>query len=170
MHRSGESVSIEELVSLSRWVTNDLSASTRLRIFFDHPLAFQPLSRMFGSDGGCGVCGILGIIGVLSDGSYALCGIGETVSELIFGDAEKDRLEDVWRDNPVLTQLREGLPGRLEGVCGECLMRARCLGSCIAQNYYRTGSLWAPFWFCEEALSRGLFPLTRVGKTRNNPK
>jgi len=62
MHRSGESVSIEELVSLSRWVTNDLSASTRLRIFFDHPLAFQPLSRMFAQDGrGYSVCGILGI-------------------------------------------------------------------------------------------------------------
>jgi len=168
MHRSGESLSIEELVSLSRWVTNDLSASTRLRIFFDHPLAFQPLSRMFGDDGGCGVCGILGIIGVLSDGSYALCGIGETVPELIFGDAEKDRLEDVWADNHILTHLREGLPHRFEGVCGECLMRARCLGSCIAQNYYRTGSLWAPFWFCEEAISRGLFPVSRLAKTGNH--
>jgi hypothetical protein len=37
-----------------------------------------------------------------------------------------------------------------------------CFGSCLAQNYYRSKSLWEPFWFCEEVHRRGLFPETRI--------
>jgi len=69
----------------------------------------------------------------------------------------------VWQDNAILKALREGLPHRLEGVCGRCLMKGRCLGSCIAQNYYSKGSLWAPNWFCEQAEEAGLFPTSRLG-------
>ena len=163
MHELGETLSIEELVETGRWVENTLSASTKIRVVYDHPVAFRPMSRMFGDNSsGCGVCGIFGIIGVLADGSYALCGIGESVPEFVFGHAGRDRLEDVWENNSMLQEIRAGLPARLEGICGDCLMRNRCLGSCIAQNYYRSKSLWAPFWFCDEAYAKGLFPKTRL--------
>jgi MoaA/NifB/PqqE/SkfB family radical SAM enzyme len=56
------------------------------------------------------------------------------------------------------------LPGRLEGVCSRCLMKRRCLGSCVAQNYYSEGRLWAPYWFCRQAEEEGLFPASRLGK------
>jgi SynChlorMet cassette radical SAM/SPASM protein ScmF len=163
MHKSGENLSIKELIELGKWVENELSASTKLRLFFHHPAAFKPLGKMFGSNGdGCGICGIMGILGVLSDGSYAMCGIGQTVPELVFGRAGADSLEDVWNNTSMLCEIREGLPKRLEGVCGDCLMKFRCLGSCIAQNYYRSKNLWAPFWYCEEALNSGRFPETRI--------
>ena len=163
MHEEGQTLGIEELVEVGEWVENVLSSSTNLRLYYSHPLAFRPLSKMFGDKGdGCGVCGILGHLGVLADGSYALCGIGETVPQLIFGHAAKDDLEDVWDNAPVLQELRQGLPQRLEGICGQCLMQSRCLGNCIAQNYYRSKSLWAPFWFCEETRKRGLFPGSRI--------
>jgi SynChlorMet cassette radical SAM/SPASM protein ScmF len=165
MHEAGESLTIEELVALGSWVENDLSATTKLRLYYHHPAAFRPLGKMFGENGnGCGVCGILGILGVLADGSYALCGIGETVPELVFGHAEKYRLEDVWFNTQVLKDIREGLPNRLEGICGDCLMKGRCLGSCIAQNYYSSKSLWSPFWYCEVAQRSGLFPGTRIAQ------
>jgi len=51
-------------------------------------------------------------------------------------------------------------------VCRDCILKATCLGSCIAQNYYRSGELWAPFWYCELAKERGLFPETRLGYPR----
>ena len=102
------------------------------------------------------------ILGVLGDGSYALCGIGETVPEMVFGHASKDSLADVWKSNPVLLEIREGLPRSLKGVCGDCVMKNICLGSCIAQNYYRSQDLWAPFWYCEEAQRLGLFPESRL--------
>ena len=163
LHEAGETLSVEELVQLGQWVETGLSSSTNLRLFYSHPTAFRPLNRMFGDTGdGCGQCGIFGILGVLGNGSYALCGIGETVPELVFGHAASDRLEDVWNNNPILRELREGLPSRLQGICGECLMKRVCLGNCVAQNFYRSKSLWAPNWYCEEAAKRGLFPNTRV--------
>jgi len=162
MHRQNETLSISELVSLGKWVEDVLQEKTVLRLLFHHPAVFRALSHIFGDrPSGCGTCGIMGIIGVLQDGSYALCGIGESVPELVFGNAAKDRLEDVWRNTPILNELREGLPKRLEGICAECVMSSRCLGSCVAQNYYRSKSLWSGFWYCEEADKAGLFPETR---------
>ena len=163
MHDLGQTLSIEELAELGGWVENTLSKTTDLRLFYSHPPAFRSLGKMFGNNGGnCSRCGIKGIVGVLPDGSYALCGIGETVPELIFGHGEKDRLEDVWENTETLRELREGLPEKLEGICGDCLMKHLCLGSCIAQNYYRSKNLWAPYWYCEEARKAGLFPESRM--------
>jgi len=160
---SGETLTMEELVKLGQWVETDLSARSRVKLYFDHPPAFRSLKTLFGSDSpGCGVCGMLGILGVLADGSYAMCGIGTTVPELVFGQAEKDKLADVWHKNPVISELRQGMPERLGGICGDCSMKAFCKGSCIAQNYAMSHNLWAPYWYCEEARKQGLFPETRL--------
>ncbi len=165
MFLRGEALSLPELIEMGTRVEKEFAAKTPLKLIFHHPAAFKPLGRMYGQDGdGCSRCGIFTILGVLSDGSYALCGIGQEVPELIFGNAAKDRLEDVWLKNPVLLEIREGLPQKLEGVCGECLMKDLCLGSCIAQNYYSRKKLFAPFWYCDEAFKMGLFPASRLKK------
>jgi SynChlorMet cassette radical SAM/SPASM protein ScmF len=162
LHKDQETLNVAELIELGRHVELELAPKTNLRVFFDYPQAFRALNRIARGDG-CGVCGILGILGVLASGHYALCGIGEQVPDLVFGEVGKDMLEVVWRENAILKALREGLPKRLEGVCSHCLMKWRCLGSCVAQNYYRKGSLWAPNWFCEQAEEAGLFPASRLG-------
>jgi SynChlorMet cassette radical SAM/SPASM protein ScmF len=83
LHKTGQALSLNDLVEMGRWVENTLSRETSLPLIFHHPAAFRPLGRLFGNGAdGCGVCGILGILGVLADGSYALCGIGETMPEL----------------------------------------------------------------------------------------
>ena len=162
MHESGEALDIEELVDLGEWAENTLSAATNLNLYYDHPIAFRPLGKMFGENGdGCGVCGILGILGVLANGSYALCGIGEMVPDLVFGHGTTNPLADVWNESLVLVELRKGLPQRFEGICGDCLMKGLCLGSCLAQNYYQNMNIWAPYWYCQDAWNRGLFPETR---------
>lgn len=161
IHEDADGIDVAELIALSRYVEMELAPSTPLQLHFDTPLAFRPLSRMASGDG-CNICGILGILGVLPGGEYALCGIGEHVPELVFGKVGRDRLEDVWRESSILNELRTGLPNHLMGVCQQCVMKHRCLGSCIAQNYYSKGTLWAGFWFCEAALDAGLFPVTRV--------
>ena len=160
MQKSGETLSMKELTDLGHWVENTLAPSSKLRVVYSHCTAFRPLSRIF--TGPEGRCGIFGIIGVLGDGKYALCGIGETVPELVFGHAETDRLKDVWNNNPVLSDIRKGLPGDLKGICADCLMKKMCLGSCVAMNYYRSKDLFAPHWYCEEAHNAGLFPAERI--------
>jgi SynChlorMet cassette radical SAM/SPASM protein ScmF len=162
MHQAGETLSIREIVRLGEWVENELSVRTRLTLFYSHPLAFRPLGKMYGREGsGCGICNVHRILGVLGNGNYALCGIGETVPELVFGHAAHDTLADVWNGNSILREIREGLPRRLGGICGNCVMKGLCLGSCIAQNYYKDRDLWAAHWYCEEAHREGLFPETR---------
>jgi SynChlorMet cassette radical SAM/SPASM protein ScmF len=163
MHSDGQTLLVHELVQIGRWVDTELSKSSNIRLIYSTPAAFRSLSSMFGPCGdGCHTCGIRGIIGVLADGSYALCGIGETVPELVFGSAATDSLEDVWLNSPLLQEIREGLPKRLSGVCSKCLMKKICLGECIAQNYYSTKDLWSPFWYCEAAFKQGIFPESRL--------
>jgi SynChlorMet cassette radical SAM/SPASM protein ScmF len=158
---SGQTLSVAELIELGRYVEQKVAPNTKLRLFFDRPYAFRPLSRIY-RGGESGRCAIFSIIGVLAGGQYALCGIGYQVPEFVFGTVDKDRLEEVWKTNRVLVSLRDGLPHRLQGICSQCLMKQRCLGTCIAQNYYSGGSLWAPYWFCDEAYRLGLFPETRI--------
>jgi SynChlorMet cassette radical SAM/SPASM protein ScmF len=162
MYERDEALSIPELVELGRWVETDLAKRSELPLYFHHPLAFQPLSKII-SQGGldCNSCGILGIMGVLDNGAWAMCGLSEDLPELVFGQAGRDRLAEVWEETPLLRELRAGLPRRLEGICGQCLLQDICQGSCIAQNYTMTGSLWAPFWYCRLADEAGLFPVSR---------
>jgi SynChlorMet cassette radical SAM/SPASM protein ScmF len=162
LHEALETLNIADLIALGRHVERELAPKTKLKLIIQYPQAFRALHRL-ASDEGCGTCGIFGIMGVIASGHYALCGIGEQVPDLVFGEVGKDLLEEVWRENPILKALREGLPERLEGVCSRCLMKQICRGSCVAQNYYRKGSLWAPNWFCEQAEEAGLFPASRLG-------
>lgn len=161
LHEDQETLNIADLIKLGRHVERELATKTKLTLFTYYPQAFKALHNLASRDG-CSTCGIFSILGVIGSGHYALCGIGEQVPELVFGEVGKDLLEEVWRENAILKALREGLPDRLEGVCGRCLMKGRCLGSCVAQNYYRKGSLLAPNWFCEQAEEAGLFPASRL--------
>ena len=162
----GEFPEIRELIELEDRV-RELSRRTPLALSYTLPHAFKPLGGFLGTAGrGYGSCGILGILGVLSDGSLGLCGAAEGMPELIFGHAGRDELETVWRQAPLLQELREGLPDRFKGICGECLMKSLCQGRCIAQNYYRRRDIWAPYWFCEEADRQGLFPEARRQRRR----
>ncbi len=165
IYEADQGLSIEEYIDLGKKVENFFAFNTKIHLYYDHPLAFRPLSRMFGEQGdGCSRCGILGILGVLHDGSYALCGIGTSVPEMVFGHASRDELATVWHESTVLNDLRKGLPNELRGICAECLMKHMCLGSCVAQNYYRSGDLFAGFWFCEEAEKIGHFNQSRKNK------
>ena len=170
LHEHQETLPIEELITLGRHVEQDLAPQTPLKLVFHYPPAFRPLHRIASREGNS-ACGIFGILGVIASGQYALCGIGEQVPDLIFGTVGKDSLKTIWQENTILKALREGLPRQLEGVCGQCLMKQRCLGSCVAQNYYSKGSLWAPYWFCEQAEKAGLFPASRLitDRSRSQP-
>jgi SynChlorMet cassette radical SAM/SPASM protein ScmF len=160
LSETAETLSIGELIQIGEYVKKDLQAKTKLQVFFDIPYAFRSLSSI--ACGACGRCNILNIIGVIASGEYALCGIGYHVKDLVFGLAGIDSLERIWKENEILNFLRSGIPDKLEGICSKCLMNSACLGSCIAQNFYRTTNIWAPFWFCDMAYSEGLFPETRI--------
>jgi SynChlorMet cassette radical SAM/SPASM protein ScmF len=160
---SPDALNIAEYISLGQYIDLQLAPHSQIPLFYDYPLAFRPLSRL--ANKGDSICGILGIIGVIPSGHYALCGIGKHVPDLVFGKIGVIPLKKIWHENEILNALREGLPKKLDGICKQCLMRSRCLGNCIAQNYYNRGSLWGPYWFCDQAQQAGLFPKTRLRDT-----
>jgi SynChlorMet cassette radical SAM/SPASM protein ScmF len=159
MTERGQVLDIRRLVELGKWLEHDLQKRVSIPLFYSWPMIFHSLDRLLkhGSDS----CGIFNILGILANGSLAMCGIGMEIPELTYGQLGKDRVLDVWRDNQVLQDLRRDLPGKLEGVCGECLFKNQCLGSCVAENYHQTQRLTAPFWFCQQALGADLFPVNR---------
>jgi SynChlorMet cassette radical SAM/SPASM protein ScmF len=156
----GEGLSVLEILELAKQLEGDWSKRFEIPILLDVPMAFRPLSNMI-SGKHAGACSISHVLGVLPRGDYALCGVGQHVPELAMGAIKTSNLEHVWSEHPVLQQIREGLPGKLQGVCSDCLMKAACLGSCVAANYQLSGDLLAPYWFCQQAADLSLFPLAR---------
>jgi SynChlorMet cassette radical SAM/SPASM protein ScmF len=161
LHNVGDDLSIEEILALNQRLQNELQPRYDLPIFLDVPMAFRPLGHLVEGEG-LSSCGILGILGLLADGYYALCGVGEHIPELVYGQAGVGRLAEIWSGHPLLRELREGLPNDLQGVCGQCLMKKVCLGSCVAMNYQQGQGLLAPYWFCERAYAERLFPESRL--------
>jgi SynChlorMet cassette radical SAM/SPASM protein ScmF len=157
--RDANGLTVEEVLGLYRRVEDELVPQADIPIYFDVPFAFFPIRRML--DNRVGHCGILNILGMLSGGELALCGIGTTVPDLIYGHMARDSLRDVWLHAPGLLRLREQIPARLEGVCADCIHREFCLGSCVANNFHEAGRLNVPYWFCDQAEALGLFPESR---------
>jgi SynChlorMet cassette radical SAM/SPASM protein ScmF len=160
LFESGETLGISELIDLGGKVER-LKSTTPLGLIFSYPLAFRPLKAIMKMSYLSG-CNIHSIIGVIASGHYALCGIGSNEPDLVFGKVGDNVLQDIWRTNKVLNDLRTGLPGRLSGVCQRCVMKPGCKGYCRAHSYYRTGNLWSPDMFCEQAEKIGLFPKSRI--------
>ena len=159
MYETGITLSAEELIEISRWVDSHLQPKVGVPISFCMPIAFQPIKAIM--ENGQPECPVLNILGIVENGDISFCGIEHVEKDLIMGNINKDRLETIWLNHPLLKAMRESIPWRLEGICGKCIFKKTCLGSCRACAYYMDKSLTAPFWLCQEAFEKGLFPETR---------
>ncbi len=158
MESGGELLTIPEILEAYREMKTAVPQDFQLS--FDLPPAFLGLKEF--TNNSCGTCGILNLLGVLHDGSAGLCGIGEHIEGMNFGDLRQLGVRKVWEETETLKLLRDGVPDKLKGVCGMCLFKSYCLGKCVANTYYETGDLLGPFGFCQQAYDQGLFPNTRL--------
>lgn len=154
-----EGFKLQDVLALYGRIEKEFSRQTKLPLHFDVPIAFHPVRMLLTER--VGFCGIRSVLGVLATGELALCGIGVTIPELVYGHIATHDLRDVWCNSPGLVQMRALVPSQLEGVCGECIHRNECQGHCVADNYHRSGRLSAAHLFCEEANALGLFPASR---------
>ncbi len=159
--KKGIAPSVEEILAFAPEV-EAARRSFKGSIYLDVPMAFKSIHEI--KMAGCKKCPVKNILGILSDGTISLCGIGYVDKRVLFGNVNKEPslLKKIWEEDPFLRDMREGLPSRLKGICGMCVFKASCLGSCRAEVYYNTGDLFAPYWFCAEAHEKGLFPRTRL--------
>lgn len=155
-------LSVIKTLELYHYVENTIAPRTKMRVVYDIPMAFHPIKRFLNKN--TGRCHVLNILGMLSSGELSLCGIGTTVLELIYGHIKNGDLKKVWCKNAGLQSLRKKIPEKFEGICYNCIHREFCLGTCIANNYFRTGRLNASYYFCEEADKLNLFPSNRKRK------
>lgn len=151
---------IERLIELGRWVENDVQKRVAIPIYYSWSPAFKTL-RHLNNSGGCDSCNIHNILGILHTGQMSMCGIGVQDDTLVYGLLGKDLVADIWANHSILHQIRESIPYKLEGICGNCLLRDACMGFCPADSYHREQSLQTPFWLCEQADQVGLFPGSR---------
>ncbi len=151
---------VKELIRLFQKIQSKIQLKYKIPIHFDIPVAFFPIKRLLMSGLPC--CHVQNILGVLSNGDLSICGVGVTIPELNFGSLAKDDLAKVWAKSAKLKELRRLIPDKFEGICSRCIHRFSCLGACVANNFHRAQKFNAPYYFCDEALKQGLFPLTRL--------
>ncbi|MEI6314964.1 MAG: radical SAM protein [Syntrophus sp. (in: bacteria)] len=155
-----ENVDIEELIRIDRWIEAYLSGKYKTEINFCMPIGLKSLQAVTRNT--LYECHILNILGILADGTVSLCGIGQTETDLNMGNIAKDDLSEIWRHHPLLHKLRKETPSQLNGICGRCIFKFRCLGSCRACAYAASGDLRSPFFLCDEAYEKNLFPASRM--------
>lgn len=153
-------LSVPELIEFNRFLENEVIPEAKILIFPDIPFAFQKPARFLRSRSGR--CNIHNIIGLLANGDLALCGIGTSVDELLYGNIGTDSLENIWRYSPKLKKLRELIPNELEGICAKCIHKVFCKGTCVAGNFSTGGKLNSPYYFCANAEELGVFPSSRI--------
>jgi len=154
-----EGLPVPEIIDLYHRIENDIAPQFNIPIFFDIPFAFHSIRKLKET---LGKCMVQNILGLLATGELALCGIGTTVPELIYGKIDTDNMREIWCTSPGLSRLREQVPFQLRGICGRCIHRDICQGQCVANNFHREEGLDAPYFLCDEAEKLGLFPESRI--------
>jgi SynChlorMet cassette radical SAM/SPASM protein ScmF len=164
IHERGEALDFDESFELSRYVFGPLQKKSPIRVIMNFPLALTPLPEIARRKRRTGGCGVRGILGILGTGEIALCGIGQTIPELVYGRLGEDSIRDIWLHHPKILALRRDLEDleSFPALCRDCIHVRSCRTGCVAQNYMQSGHLVQTSPICEEAASRGIFPETRI--------
>ncbi len=162
MQANNETLSISEVLELSDLIRREFSQTAKIPIILNVPPSVRPLSEVTGPrlQGDCGVDHILGILG---SGDVALCGIGRTMPEFIYGNIAADSIRKIWLNHPKVVKLRQDLRdfNNYPELCRNCIFMRKCRTGCVVQNYTDSGKLIWPSRICLYANEKGLFKISR---------
>ena len=163
MERGGETLSLEERMALVHHVREDLARDAGINLIMEMPPALKPFKWLWDSRGRCGDCGVDRILGILGSGEIAMCGIGRTVPELVYGRLG-DSIRDIWINHPKLQRLRKEMADvkNYPGICGSCVHARSCRTNCVAANFFDDSRLVWPSEICTAAAEKGRFPRQRL--------
>jgi len=106
-----------------------------------------------------GVCRYKKLLSILPNGDIALCGVGITHPETVFGNIYRDSITDIWINNGgYLKEIRSLTPDSFKGICSRCVFRKPCANMCPAYAYETFGTFSASYPICEELYQAALFP------------
>ena len=163
MHENDETLEFEEILALSDLVRGELKDTFKIPVILNVPLSMRPLSEITGPRGFSGDCGVDHILGILGSGAVALCGIGKTMPEFVYGNIATDSIRDIWLNHPTVVRLRHDLRdfGNYPELCRGCIFMRKCRTGCVVQNYSDYGQLIWPSDLCLKAQEQGLFKDSR---------
>ena len=120
MYEGGETLDFKEHIALSHWMNSDFRPRALIPVIFSMPQALTPLKELWRQKGESPDCGIITVLGILGTGEIALCGIGQTIPQLVFGHLGTDSIRDIWLSHPVILGLRRDLENTsgYPGICG----------------------------------------------------
>jgi SynChlorMet cassette radical SAM/SPASM protein ScmF len=162
-------IRLEEALELDRQLS-DHAKALGLPYSNSIPLALERLAYIVNPCVLNGRCNINSTLGILADGTITICGMGRYADEFRFGRLDRDEIAEVWRTHPTLRLIREGIPHRLQGICGACILQKACLGCCrLGRENVTLESFFEPFETCVIAERLGYFPKTRILERRRTP-
>ncbi|HEY9159727.1 MAG TPA: radical SAM protein [Desulfomonilia bacterium] len=165
MHKRNETLTLKEILELSDFVRGPLKEICRIPVIINIPLSLRPVKELV-SNANAGDCGVDHILGILGSGAIALCGIGRTMPELVYGRLGEDSIRDIWLNHPAIVRLRKDLMdfSNYPELCRNCIFMRKCRTGCLVQNYSNFGKLIWPHAMCLDAHEEGRFPQSRKKK------
>ena len=136
-----------------------LKDKKKSRYTFDIPHAFLPIRKILKNN--LAKCAIHNVLGILASRRFGFMWHRSDHARIDFRPYQNIRNRNYLEENKGLIRLREDNSLSIEGICGDCIHQFTCLGSCVANNFHRTGKLNAPFYFCQQADEMALFPNAR---------
>ncbi len=168
MHERNETLALKEIIELSDFVRGSLKKISRIPVIINIPLSLRPIKELV-SNTNAGDCGVDHILGILGSGAIALCGIGRTMPELVYGKLGEDSIRNIWLNHPAVVRLRNDLMdfANYPELCRNCIFMRKCRTGCVVQNYSNFGRLLWPHTMCLEANESGRFAASRKKKQLN---
>jgi radical SAM protein with 4Fe4S-binding SPASM domain len=101
------------------------------------------------------------LLGVLPNGDVTICAVSRDNPDLHFGNVREEgfRLKGIWEKTRMdMLRSRYVVAADLTGICGDCVWKYQCKGSCRAWAYEEGGNFDAPFPICKALDESGVFP------------
>lgn len=156
--KQGRIIPISRLMNYYTFCQETLRPKYRFTIHFSVPTGLKSFNEIISNSSECHIHHICGLMG---NGDISICGIGRTEPELVMGTIKTDDIREIWVNGSIFQKIRQEIPNTLQGICGKCIFKAKCKGSCVAITYSMTGQVNQGYWFCEEADRQNLFPESR---------
>jgi len=106
-----------------------------------------------------GSCKFKNIVSILPNGDVALCGMGKTHPETVYGNIFQEGFKEIWEKGlGFLSRIRNLSPENTMGICSKCVWNSICGNMCPSLAYDVFGTIFQSHPMCQELYSSGLFP------------
>ncbi|MBT9167867.1 MAG: putative mycofactocin radical SAM maturase MftC [Syntrophomonadaceae bacterium] len=98
------------------------------------------------------------LLGILPDGTVTICALTRGLEQVRFGNVKTDSLVEIWSRKEIALLRSQYERAVIKGICGNCIFRHHCKGSCRAYAFTEFGTFQEPHPLCTAFDRDGKFP------------